>query len=991
MSRIHAVRAKGLLGIIVATAALILLTWLGTLSAIRTQRAAAEAQVAANVANQALVFRDRLQRDLLEVDQSLRLLGHGWGMGPENFHLLAWRNQLVLMNTICSDISIVDEHGTIRDSTLPETVGTDVANRDYFRMLAQRGFDDGKMFIGPSTLGPEGREWHMNLSRPLHHPDGSFAGIIVAALRLSAIGSFDQMANIGTHGIIAVAGLDDGKVRLAVGGDPIDPGSSIADTAMFRAMRADDNGIWMGRSALDGIERVHDFQRVAATDLAVVVGVDRAEAMRATDAWEAAAFLFASGITILLLSLAVILIHANHAGRRREELLSHDRAMLTAANRELEIAKARADGKTVQLEATLAGITDGVSMVDGNLCLVEWNPRFPEITGIPASMLRVGLPMEDVLRAQAAAGQFGLVDIEAEVERRMDHLRAGHVGGTTERERPDGKTIELRRNPLPDGGFVTLYADITARKVAERTLRDAGAMAETAKNAMSRFVAIVSHEIRTPLNALLNNLTLLADSGLGAPQQASLDMARQSGDALMALVNDILEMSRMEAGQLALRPSVFALRSVIESVLAMFATQAAERRLALRQTVAADVPPEIFQDPGRLRQVLINLVSNAVKFAAPGEVRVLAEMQDHAGAAWLRLAVRDRGPIIAPEGRARLFEPFSRLGESSVVMPIGTGLGLAICRHIAGLMGGQIACSVWMVGEYEAGNEFWISLPLKPMPGEPVPDLPRAQTLPRRRLPRTRVLLVEDIAAIQLVTATQLRREGHLVDIASSGPEAISLVATRPYDLIFMDIFMPGMSGLETTQHIRSMGGIAGRVPIIALTANVTQEDEAQCAAAGMNGMLGKPVSLQHLLGVIGRYVWPYRSDPTPVETARPPVGAAQAATVLSASRLDYLRATLPPDTLASLAEDCLVELTERLDLVRNAVEQGERQVIRAQAHAMAGMAAEYGLAALEARLRALLHAATGEPDAGNITGELEAELGRAAEAMRETLHIEMV
>jgi signal transduction histidine kinase/DNA-binding response OmpR family regulator len=622
---------------------------------------------------------------------------------------------------------------------------------------------------------------------------------------------------------------------------------------------------------------------------------------------------------------------------------------------------------------------------------MEWNPQFPEISGVPASMLRVGLPMEEVLRAQAAAGQFGVVDMEAEVARRIAHLRSGDVAGTSERERPDGTVIELRRNRLPDGGFVTLYTDITARKRAEQAQREANALAETANKAMSRFVAIVSHEIRTPLNVLLNSLSLLADSGLAAPQQALLHTARQSGDALMALISDILEMSRMEAGQFALRPSVFSLRSVIESVVEMFATQAAGRRLALRQTVAADVPDEIYEDPGRLRQVLINLLSNAVKFAAPGEVRVLAVLEKNAGASRLRLAVRDRGPIISAEGRARLFEPFSRLGESSVVMPMGTGLGLAICRLIAMLMGGEVGCLVWMVGTREAGNEFWISVPLKPMPVDPSLDLPRVETVPRRRLPRTRVLLVEDIVANQLVTATQLRREGHLVDIASNGPEAVGAVSSRPYDMILMDIFMPGMTGLETTQHIRGMGAVAASVPVIALTANVTAEDEARCAAAGMDGMLGKPVSLHELLEVIGRHVWAHRSDvglASDTGQATEPVSTP----VLSARRLEELQATLPADTLASLVEDCLVELTQRLVALQETVRQSEPQPIIAQAHAMAGIAAEYGMAALEMRLRALLRAASDEPDAaGAISDALEAEMVRAADAMREALRIEMV
>ena len=994
MNRMRISQVTGLIGILAATLMLIALTWIGTISATRSQRVEADAHVAANVANQALLFKVQVQRDLLEVDQSLRVLGHAWEKDPVNFRLLAWRSQLVLLNSISPDIFITDERGIVRDSTVPEAVGSNASDRDYFRALAERIFDDGKMFIGPSTMGMRAREWHMNLARPLHHTDGSFAGVIIAGLRLDAIGNFYQMANIGTHGIVALVEMGAGKVRIAVGANPVDPGSSIADTDMFKAMRADTDGVWFGRSALDGIERVHGFQPLAGTDLAVVVAIDRSEAMHATDAWETAAYFFAGGITILLLSLALLLIRASHAARRREEMLSHDRAMLAGANSELEFAKARADGKTAQLEATLAGITDGVSMVDGDLRLVEWNPRFPDIVGVPASMLRVGLPMEDVLRAQAVAGQFGVVEIEAEVARRVNNLRSGNFAATTERTRPDGKIIELRRNRLPDGGLVTLYADITARKQAENALREANALAEAANKAMSRFVAIVSHEIRAPLNALLNSLALLADSGMAATQQVLLDMARQSGDALLALINDILEMSRMEAGQLALRPSIFALRSLIEGVLEMFASQAAERRIALRLTISDAVPDEVYEDPGRLRQVLINLLSNAVKFAAPGEVRVLADVEDIAGTTRLRLAVRDRGPVISAEGRARLFEPFSRLGEAGPMTPIGTGLGLAICRHMAVLMGGEIGCSVWMVGEREAGNEFCIDLPLNLLPVDASPGPPRADALPRWRLPRTRILLVEDIVANQLVTATQLRREGHLVDIASSGPEAISAAANRPYDMIFMDIFMPGMGGVETTRHIRAIGGLAAQTPIIALTANVNPEDEAMCAAAGMNGMLSKPVALQELLDVISHYVWPYRSDPLPSEAAPAAVAVVESSSsaVLSATRLEELRATLPAETLASLVEDCLIELGKRLRSLQEALQQEGPQPIVAQAHAMAGMAAEYGMAVLENRLRALLRAVTDEPGAVAAIGEeLDAEMVRAANALREALHIEMV
>ncbi len=370
---------------------------------------------------------------------------------------------------------------------------------------------------------------------------------------------------------------------------------------------------------------------------------------------------------------------------------------------------------------------------------------------------------------------------------------------------------------------------------------------------MSRFVAIVSHEIRTPLNALLNSLSLLADSGMAATQQALLDMARQSGDALLALINDILEMSRMEAGQLALRPSRFALRPLIESALEMFGAQAAERRIVLRVSIAQGVPDELYEDPGRLRQVLINLLSNAVKFAASGEVRVMAELRHEGNEQRIRLAVRDRGPVIPEASRARLFEPFSRLDDGSDGAPVGTGLGLTICRHLAARMGGEIGCEVWTVGGRDAGNEFWLTLPIKPMPSDARSALPGADAQPRHWLPRTRILLVEDILANQLVTAAPLRRNGHLVDIASNGAQAVNAAANRPYDLILMDIFMPGMSGLDTTRLIRGLGGPAATVPIVAMTASISPEDQAACAAAGMNGILGKPAAQRELLDAIAR------------------------------------------------------------------------------------------------------------------------------------------
>jgi hypothetical protein len=214
MNRTRVSPAMGLVGIVAATVILVALTWLGTIRATLTERAAAAAGIEAGMARQAALFEQQVRVELLEADQTLRVLAHAWEADPDHFRLLPWRGNLVLLNQISPDIFIADDRGTVRDGTVPEWVGSEVGDRDYFRTLAERIFDDGKMFIGPSTIGPLVRQWHINLARPLHRRDGSFAGVIVAALRNTAGGKFYPMADIGTHGVIAMVGLDDGRLRF---------------------------------------------------------------------------------------------------------------------------------------------------------------------------------------------------------------------------------------------------------------------------------------------------------------------------------------------------------------------------------------------------------------------------------------------------------------------------------------------------------------------------------------------------------------------------------------------------------------------------------------------------------------------------------------------------------------------------------------------------------------------------------------------------------
>ncbi len=738
----------------------------------------------------------------------------------------------------------------------------------------------------------------------------------------------------------------------------------------------------------------------------MIVGINEAIATRPAVLWRKQANLFAGCISLLLAGTAMLLLQILRQGRLREATLARDKAVLASANAQLEAARSVATGKAEQLAATLSGMTDGVCMIDARMCLVEWNAIFPDVAGIPPEILRVGLPLEDIVRAQITSGQFGPIDnIEVEVARRMVPLRSGQ-NSVVQRRRSDGHTLELRRKSLPDGGFVTLYADITEHKRAEAELREARASAEAATAAKSRFVAIVSHEIRTPLNVLLNTLKLLANSVLAPAQLSLLATARQSGDALSALVSDILEMSQIEAGRLIIRPLHFDLHALMASSAEMFQAAAAERGIGLRISIAESVGPTLNADAGRLRQVLLNLLSNAVKYAGGGDVWLQAEPGPNADQP-VRLLIKDCGPVIEPVARRRLFLPFSRLERSDGDRLLGSGLGLSICQELVTLMGGTIGCEPWTAPHGGQGNAFWLTLPASALTVQSssafTPSAAREALLdvPPRQLPRTRILLVEDVAANQIVIATMLRREGHMVDIAATGEASIDAMRRYTYDLVFMDIFLPGMSGQDAAMVIRSLPEPARSVPIIALTADASPHHEVVVRAVGMDGMLGKPVLLADLLDALRDQVWSRKRTPTgagaAVKASSPRVyanrlerfGPDNLQPILAADRIHNLRSNLPTQGFAALVEACLVDLRNRSRDLGRAVAAGSTGAVADHCHAMVGMASGYGMVALEQTLRAIMAAARiGDTSILGLDAldKIDSDLALASGAFREML-----
>ena len=444
--------------------------------------------------------------------------------------------------------------------------------------------------------------------------------------------------------------------------------------------------------------------------------------------------------------------------------------------------------------------------------------------------------------------------------------------------------VSIQYRPTDGGRLVAFLHDITERKRADersnRYLRDLESArerqeknnaelermveqlamekdrAETATRSKSEFLSSMSHEIRTPMCGVLGMTGLLLDTQLTSEQRTYAEIVRSSGQALLDIINDILDFSKVEAGKLDLEIVPFDLHSVLVDVLDLLGPKAHEKNLEMLLRYDPDALCEFLGDPGRIRQVALNLVGNAIKFTERG--RVLVEVSSTTITDRLtsvRVAVRDTGIGIPPAGLGMLFEKFRQLDPSPTRKHGGTGLGLAISKQLVELMGGTLAVTS-QLGE---GSTFTMELPLRTnpfprtapneekweAPGEPV------------SFAGTRILLVEDNIVNQKVGAAQLGKLGCRVDVAANGLEALKMTAQLPYDLIFMDCQMPEMDGYETTGHIRKREGADRHTPIIALTAGAMAKDRERCVQAGMDDYLSKPFRPAQLHELLVTYLGP--------------------------------------------------------------------------------------------------------------------------------------
>jgi len=604
---------------------------------------------------------------------------------------------------------------------------------------------------------------------------------------------------------------------------------------------------------------------------------------------------------------------------------------------------------------------DAIMTTDPSGIITDVNKQMEKLTDCTRDEL-IGAPFKDFFTDPERA-EAGIKRVLSEKSVTDYELTARTRGGALTVVSYNATTFYDRKRMLQ--GVFAAARDVTEAKRVEAELLQTKVAAESASRIKSDFLASMSHEIRTPMNGVIGFADLLLDSHLTEQQRNHMTRLQDAAKSLLALMNDILDLSKIEAGKLEVESIPMSPDTVVHSATSIVRTQLAAKGLDMSIERAPDLPPWIESDPTRLRQILLNLLSNALKFTDHGRIIVRCSRESVEDEDFMRFEIEDTGIGIPADRQHLLFRDFSQIDSSTTRRYGGTGLGLSICKRLARAMGGEIGVR----SVPGAGSTIWFTIALRACPA---PDLSVGRDPTASVANPAHVLVADDLEMNRDIVAAMLRRAGHSVRGVENGRQVVIAVQESDFDLVLMDMEMPEMDGVEATRTIRRLDERVRHIPIVALTANAFSEDQQRCREAGMNDFLPKPISRDGLLAMVAK--WSARTSRLISETS------PSTATVLDPAVLDAFDSVLGVAAAARFSGKFQMQVRDAVAVLKSADGAG---LVGREAHKLINLASNLGCVELVRLARNLCSEAKRENcDVDSLLVELPATVDRAIAAL---------